>query len=105
MKAPLPARGPAAAPRARTGCQHHPPCPSAGRRDALAAVVVAAHPGQGWYLLCNGVIAFDDTGAIAGSSAIPPRRASGGRAGRGRPAPLPECTSPEEGEISYASTH
>ncbi|HET9168311.1 MAG TPA: DUF5999 family protein, partial [Actinospica sp.] len=26
--------------------------------------VLAAHPEQGWSLLCNGVIAFDDLGAL-----------------------------------------
>jgi hypothetical protein len=30
----------------------------------MAAKVIAAHPEQGWSLLCNGVIAFDDGGAI-----------------------------------------
>jgi hypothetical protein len=26
--------------------------------------VVAAHPEQGWSLLCNGIILFEDTGEI-----------------------------------------
>jgi hypothetical protein len=26
--------------------------------------VVAAHPEQGWSLLCNGVVVFDDTGEL-----------------------------------------
>jgi hypothetical protein len=26
---------------------------------------VASHPEQGWYLLCNGVVIFDDTGELA----------------------------------------
>jgi hypothetical protein len=26
--------------------------------------VIAAHPEQGWSLLCNGIITFDDGGAI-----------------------------------------
>jgi hypothetical protein len=26
--------------------------------------VVAAHPGQGWSLLCNGVVVFEDTGEL-----------------------------------------
>jgi hypothetical protein len=45
-------------------CQHEPRCPSPVARDGLAAKVVAAHPEQGWSLLCNGVIAFEDGGAI-----------------------------------------
>ena len=52
-----------------------PPCPPAGRRDRHAARTVARHPGQGWSLLCNGVIVFDDTGAILpGGPVIPPHR-------------------------------
>jgi hypothetical protein len=43
-------------------CQHQPPCPPAGAPDHQAARVVAPHPEQGWSLLCNGVVAFDDTG-------------------------------------------
>jgi hypothetical protein len=30
----------------------------------LAAHNVAAHPEQGWTLLCNGVIVFDDLGVL-----------------------------------------
>ncbi len=45
-------------------CQHYPPCPSAEDVDHDAARVVVDHPEQGWRLLCNGVVAFDDTGEI-----------------------------------------
>ena len=45
-------------------CQHFPACPAADAPDHDAARVVAAHPEQGWSLLCNGVIVFDDTGEI-----------------------------------------
>jgi hypothetical protein len=45
-------------------CCHEPRCPSAADPGRLAARVVAAHPEQGWSLLCNGVIAFEDGGAI-----------------------------------------
>jgi len=55
-------------------CWHRPSCPSSGQTDALAAVIVAAHPEQGWYLLCNGLITFDDIGVIAGDSVVIPRR-------------------------------
>ncbi|MFJ9967215.1 DUF5999 family protein [Streptomyces avermitilis] len=45
-------------------CQHKPTCPSAEATDREAAVVVAAHPEQGWSLLCNSVLLFEDTGEI-----------------------------------------
>lgn len=45
-------------------CHHQPPCPSAGAADRLAARIIAAHPEQGWCLLCNGIIAFDDAGLL-----------------------------------------
>ena len=35
-------------------------CPPADAPDRDAARIVAAHPEQGWNLLCNGVIAFED---------------------------------------------
>jgi hypothetical protein len=45
-------------------CHHHPQCPSANASGRLAAHTVAAHSEQGWSLLCNGVVAFDDNGAL-----------------------------------------
>ncbi|MFK4103212.1 DUF5999 family protein [Streptomyces sp. NPDC019531] len=45
-------------------CRHTPACPTADSTDAEAALVVAAHPEQGWSLLCNGVLLFDDTGDL-----------------------------------------
>lgn len=45
-------------------CTHERDCPSAETADACSAEVVAPHPEQGWCLLCNGVILFDDGGAI-----------------------------------------
>ena len=45
-------------------CQHQPTCPSADASDHDAARVVAAFPEQGWSLLCNGVITFEDNGEI-----------------------------------------
>ena len=47
-----------------TVCPHHPQCPPAEAADRQAAHVVAGHPEQGWSLLCNGVVVFDDTGAL-----------------------------------------
>jgi hypothetical protein len=45
-------------------CLHRPQCPSADRPDRDAARIVATHPEQGWSLLCNGVVVFDDTGEL-----------------------------------------
>ena len=45
-------------------CQHQPSCPSAQAPDHTAARVVTSHPEQGWSLLCNGVVVFDDTGEL-----------------------------------------
>ncbi len=55
-------------------CSHLPPCPPADRPDRDAARTVALHPEQGWSLLCNGVIVFDDLGEIL-PSGRPGRRA------------------------------
>jgi hypothetical protein len=45
-------------------CHHFPPCPAATASDRHAARTVAAHPEQGWSLLCNGVVLFDDNGEL-----------------------------------------
>ena len=45
-------------------CRHEPACPPADGIDRDAAHVVAAHPEQGWSLLCNGVVVFEDFGEI-----------------------------------------
>ncbi|MEU7746631.1 DUF5999 family protein [Nonomuraea sp. NPDC049158] len=45
-------------------CQHQPRCPSAYAFDREAARLVAFHPEQGWGLLCNGVVVFEDNGEI-----------------------------------------
>ncbi len=45
-------------------CPHKPPCPPAQAPDRYRAHVHTARPEQGWSLLCNGVIAFDDLGAL-----------------------------------------
>ncbi len=50
-------------------CAHQPPCPGFSASDRLAAHVLAAHPEQGWSLLCNGVVVFDDLGEL-----LPDRR-------------------------------
>src|SRR4249920_3685131 len=59
-----------------TACCHLPRCPAATAPDRDAAHTVAAHPEQGWSLLCNGVVLFDDTGELLpGGQALPPRTA------------------------------
>ncbi|GAA1268095.1 hypothetical protein Psi02_10000 [Planotetraspora silvatica] len=45
-------------------CAHWPRCPAANATDHTAACVVCAHPEQGWSLLCNGVVLFDDSGEL-----------------------------------------
>ncbi len=49
-------------------CAHRTSC---NPTDSPSPHVVAAHPEQGWTLLCDGAIVFDDTGnygPTAGSS-------------------------------------
>lgn len=45
-------------------CSHSPQCPPANAPDREAAATVVAHPEQGWSLLCNGVVSFEDTGDL-----------------------------------------
>lgn len=45
-------------------CTHTPKCPAADSPDREAAAVVASHPEQGWSLLCNGTVLFEDTGEL-----------------------------------------
>ena len=45
-------------------CTHQPPCATAQAPDRGAAGVVAAHPDQGWSLLCNRVVLFEDDGML-----------------------------------------
>jgi hypothetical protein len=57
--------------------RHRPTCPAAGGHTSpVAACTVAAHPEQGWSLLCNGVVLFDDGGYLlpatpGATSAVP----------------------------------
>jgi hypothetical protein len=58
-------------------CNHEPRCPSAGSDERTAARRSALHPEQGWALLCNGVILFEDGGVLLPSGeaiAAPSRR-------------------------------
>jgi hypothetical protein len=45
-------------------CPHTPPCPDASRPDREAARTIISHPEQGWSLLCNGIVVFEDTGEL-----------------------------------------
>ncbi|GGZ98170.1 hypothetical protein GCM10010371_67390 [Streptomyces subrutilus] len=45
-------------------CQHQPACPPATAPDWEAAQPLAHHAEQAWSLLCNGVLLFEDTGAL-----------------------------------------
>ena len=79
-------------------CQHQPPCPPARAPDRQAARVVASHPEQGWSLLSNGVVAFEDTGALlpGGCRAISPHQPTHPKVtavGPGRPQPVTACTA------------
>lgn len=48
----------------RSQCRHHPPCPSVHATDRDAAHVLVCHPEQGWSLLCNGIVLFEDFGEL-----------------------------------------
>jgi hypothetical protein len=65
-------------------CRHTPRCPSADAADRDAAHVLAAHPEQGWSLLCNGVVLFEDFGEIL---------------------PDGHCTASRRRELATASPH
>ncbi len=45
-------------------CAHQPVCPTAEASDREAAHTVVMYPEQGWSLLCNGVLLFEDTGEL-----------------------------------------
>ena len=69
-RVPVPAH-----PAVRGACTHEPRCPDAAGPDRDAAHVIACHPEQGWSLLCNGIVLFDDTGELLpDGQVIPPHR-------------------------------
>ena len=45
-------------------CPHTPPCPEPKAPDREAAKTIISHPEQGWSLLCNGIVLFEDSGEI-----------------------------------------
>ena len=56
-------------------CQHGIPCPDATSEARDLAIVVSSHPEQGWSLLCNGIVVFEDTGELLpGGDTIAPHR-------------------------------
>ncbi|MFD0370799.1 DUF5999 family protein [Streptomyces sp. NPDC127114] len=65
-------------------CRHTPPCPTAEDPDRDAALPIAHHPEQGWSLLCNQVLIFDDSGGLLpDGTIIPPHWPLVAPAGRG----------------------
>ncbi|MER7828022.1 DUF5999 family protein [Streptomyces sp. NPDC096097] len=56
-------------------CHHQPCCPTSDASDREAARPVAHHPEQGWSLLCNGLLLFEDTGELLpDGQVVEPRR-------------------------------
>jgi Family of unknown function (DUF5999) len=56
-------------------CPHTPQCPEPHGPDREAARTIISHPEQGWSLLCNGVVMFEDTGELLpGGTIIAPHR-------------------------------
>ncbi len=57
-------------------CEHQPCCPPADSTEACTAHVRSDHHEQGWCLLCNGVIVFDDGAAILPNGSVVAARAA-----------------------------
>ncbi len=56
-------------------CPHTPPCPAPSAPDREAAHTIVSHPEQGWSLLCNGIVVFEDTGELLpGGDTVAPHR-------------------------------
>jgi hypothetical protein len=51
-------------------CPHTPPCPEPSAPDREAAHTIVSHPEQGWSLLCNGIVIFEDTGELLPDGAL-----------------------------------
>ncbi|MCK9894086.1 DUF5999 family protein [Frankia sp. AgB32] len=99
VELPVGAAAPRTAAPPRRGCPHSPPCPAADGADRDAARVTRQHWDQGWSLLCNGVILFEDTGEILPTGrTVEPRRALP------RPAPVPRPPAPRRGSGQPAVT-
>ena len=82
-------------------CQHQPPCPPADAVDRQAARAVVSHPEQGWSLLCNGTVLFEDTGALLpGGQSIPPHQVAVTK----MPAHLPQLSWTAAGGTAAAAS-
>jgi hypothetical protein len=57
-------------------CAHTTSCPPADSAARELAAVVRSHPEQGWSLLCNGVVLFDDGGELLPDGQAIPRQRS-----------------------------
>jgi hypothetical protein len=56
-------------------CPHTPQCPDPKDPDREAARTIISRPEQGWSLLCNGIVVFEDTGELLPDGlAIEPHR-------------------------------
>ncbi|WP_236076370.1 DUF5999 family protein [Streptomyces coffeae] len=56
-------------------CSHTPRCPASDASDAGAAQPISIHFEQGWVLLCNDIVVFEDTGQLRPDlMVVPPRR-------------------------------
>ncbi|MFD9433011.1 DUF5999 family protein [Streptomyces sp. NPDC060002] len=61
-------------------CSHQLPSASADAHPAHLAHIVAAHPEQGWNLLCDGTIVFDDSGELLPDGrVVDPHRVTAGQ--------------------------
>ncbi|MFI5474232.1 DUF5999 family protein [Streptomyces cacaoi] len=61
-------------------CSHQLPSASADARPVHLAHIVAAHPEQGWNLLCDGTIVFDDSGKLLPDGrVVDPQRVTAGQ--------------------------
>jgi hypothetical protein len=58
-------------------CAHTNSCPPADSDARNLAAVLSSHPEQGWSLLCNGVVRFDDGGELLPDGRAIPRPRTG----------------------------
>jgi hypothetical protein len=56
-------------------CTQDPACPATDAIYGWAARNITGHPGQGGTLLCNGVLVFDEHGALLADGGAAIRRA------------------------------
>jgi hypothetical protein len=77
-------------------CPHSPQCPDPRDPDREAARTIISHPEQGWSLLCNGIVVFEDTGELHPDGlAIEPHRPTDLFC-RPQTSPEPEKASPTQ---------